>query len=139
MTRVRLAQLVLALALVLGVLPVAHAQRLRAVPDEDVTVLTAQPPLTSTVPAPDLAAPPDLTGLAGLPLVAVDVVVDDDHWPDVRPPAIAEMRPGDRVTAVLIRKAIREALASGHFADAHVELARDGAGVRATIHVMPRK
>jgi len=167
MTRVRLAQLVLALALLLGVLPAAHAQapapttatatatttppptatptqsaaapRLRAVPDEDVSVLTPPPAATTTSPAPELAAPPDLTGLLNLPLVAVDVVIDDDHWPDVRPPAIAQMRPGDRVTPLLIRKAISEALASGHFADAHVELVKDGAGVRATLHVMPRK
>ena len=139
MTRVRLAQLVLGLALLLGVLPAAHAQRLRAVADEDVTVLTPPPAAASLSPAPELAAPPDLTGLLNLPLVAVDVVVDDDRWPEVRPPAIAEMRPGDRVTPLLIRKAIAEALASGHFADAHVDLARDGAGARATLHVMPRK
>jgi outer membrane protein assembly factor BamA len=154
MTRVRLAQLVLAVALVLGVLPAAHAQapaapaarattpaapRLRAVPDEDVTVLAPPPAASTTSPAPELAAPPDLTGLLNLPLVAVDVVIDDDRWPEVRPPAIAEMRPGDRVTPLLVRKAIAEALASGHFADAHVELVKEGAGARATLHVMPRK
>jgi outer membrane protein assembly factor BamA len=174
MIRVRLAQLVLGLALVLGMLPIAHAQpaaqparsattpaqptpaqptpakqapanptpanpRLRAAPDEEVTVLPPAPPPRAQNPAPDLGAPPDLTPFLGLPVVAVDVVLDDDRWPDVRPPAVAEMRPGDRLTSSRVRKAIAEALASGHFADAHVELVREGAGVHATIHVMPRK
>ena len=145
----------LALALTLGVLPSARAQppaapaapatptpappRVRATPDEEVTVLAPPPPPTTTTPAPDLDAPPDLTGLVGLPLVGVDVVIDDDRWPDVQKPTVAQMRPGDRVSAALVRKAIAEALASGHFADAHVELVKEGAGVRATIHVMPRK
>ena len=159
MNRVRLAQLVLGLALLLGALPAAHAQaqppapgparssappvpaapRLRAAVDEEVTVLTPPPAATTTAPVPELAAPPDLTGLVNLPLVAVDVVVDDDRWPEVRPPVIASMRPGDLVTPLLVRNAITEALASGHFADAHVELVKEGAGARATLHVMPRK
>jgi outer membrane protein insertion porin family len=147
MTRARwvsLAQLVLALAFVLGVLPNAHAQvpaspRVRATPDEEVSVLAPPRAATTTTPAPDLDAPPDLNGFLGLALVGVDVVIDDQRWPDVRAPAIAQMRPGDRITPSLVRRAIAEALASGHFADAHVELAKEGAGVRATIHVMPRK
>ena len=71
--------------------------------------------------------------------MAVDVVLDDNHWPDVRPPTITEMRPGNRLSPVLVRKAIAEAVASGHFADAYVEVVKEGAGVRATIHMMPRK
>lgn len=152
MTRVRLAQLLLALALVLGALPTAHAQtapapaapkpappRLRATPDEEVTVLPPAPPATSVMPAPDLAAPPDLTPFAGLVVVAVDVVLDDDRWPEVHAPAIAQMRPGDRITPALVRRAIAEALTSGFFAEAHVDIVKEGLGVRATLHVMPRK
>ena len=152
--RSRLAQLVLALALVLGMTRDGHAQRpapapssaprpapprLRPVADEEVSVLKPPPPPTSTTPPPDIAAPPDLTPFVGRPLAGVDVVMDDDRWPDEHPPTISEMRAGDRVTPALVRKAIAEALASGHFADAHVELSNEGAGVRATVHVMPRK
>ena len=147
MARPRLLQLVLALALTLGVLPTARAQpgptpaqpRLRATPDEEVTVLPPAPPPTTTTPAPDLAAPPDLSPFLGLALVGVDVVIDDARWPDVQKPNISQMRPGDLVTPSLVRKAIAEALASGHFSDADVEIVKEGAGVRATIHVMPRK
>jgi outer membrane protein assembly factor BamA len=144
--RSRLAQLVLAIAFLLGVIQPAHAQgdapappRLRAVPDEEVTILPPPPVPTSATPAPDIAGPPDLAPFLGRPLAGVDVLLDDDRWPDEHPPTISEMRAGDRVTPTLVRKAIAEALASGHFADAHVELSSEGVGVRATIHVMPRK
>ena len=155
--RLRLAQLVLALVFVLGIsspsriasaqpapapaapaIPAA-APRLNPAPDEEISVLKAPAPPTNTAPAPDLAAPPDLSPFLGRPLTAVDVVMDDDRWPDERPPPITEMRAGERVTPALVRRAIAEALASGHFADAHVVLSNEGAGVRATIHVMPRK
>lgn len=155
MRAVRLARFLLALALIVGVMPSAHAQppaaaqaqgtptpaapKVRPTPDEDVTVLTPPPPPVSANPAPALGGPPDLTPFLGFTLVSVDVVVDDDRWPEEHPPNIAEMRAGDRVTTSIVRRAIAEALQSGHFADAYVELARDGAGVRATIHVMPRK
>jgi len=158
----------LALALVVGVLPAARAQtppagaqaaparaqtapapkpaapkpaapRLRAALDEEVTVLPPAPPATSVVPVPDLAAPPDLTPFTGLVVIAVDVVLDDDRWPAVHAPAISQMRPGDRITPALVRRAIAEALASGYFAEAHVEIVKEGTGVRAILHVMPRK
>ncbi len=157
--RSRLAQLVLALVLVpalllgiaLGTATEARAQpqptqpptpappRLRAVPDEEVSVLKPPPPLITTSPVPDIAAPPDLTPFLGRPITAVDVVLDDARWLDERPPLVTEMHAGDRVTPALVRRAIAEALQSGHFSDAQVELANDGAGVRATVHVMPRK
>jgi outer membrane protein assembly factor BamA len=145
MIRVRLAQLLLGLALLLAIMQSARAQprpappRLRATPDEEVSVLAPAPQQTSAQPAPELGAPPDLTGLRGLALVAVDVVIDDERWANVNKPTISQMRPGDRVTPALVRRAIEEALATGHFADARVELVKEGAGVRATIHVMPRK
>lgn len=117
----------------------ASPTRLRPARDEDVTVLTPPLPASSVSLAPDLGAPPDTSAWNGVAVVAVDVVIDDDRWPDVRPPAISQMRAGDRVTPALIRKAIAEVLVTGHFADAHVELTPEGAGVRATMHVMPRK
>ncbi len=144
--RSRLAQLVFALVLAVTTPALARAPalapatpRLNPVPDEEVAVLAPAPPATTTTPTPEIGAPPDLTPFLGRPLIGVDVVLDDNRWPDERAPTITEMRPGDRVTPIIVRKAIAEALASGHFADAQVELANDGAGVRATIHVMPRK
>ncbi len=146
--RSRLAQLVLALVFLLGAVSSAHAQtaspkpappRLNPVVDEEVSVLAPPKPPTSATPAPDIAAPPDLSQFLGRAIGSVDVMLDDTRWPDERPPTITEMRAGDRVTPALIRRAIAEALASGHFADAHVELTNEDSGVRATIHVMPRK
>ena len=143
--RSRLAQLVLALVFVLGLTSPASAQpkpappRLHAVPDEEVSVLKPPPPPVTTTPTPDIAAPPDLTPFLGRPITVVDVVLDDTRWLDERPPLVTEMRAGDRVSPALVRRAIAEALQSGHFADAQVELANEGAGVHAIIHVMPRK
>lgn len=134
----RLAQLLLAVVLIAIVGP-AHAQRVRATPDEEVTVFAPPPPLTSTQPTAALDPPEDLTPFLGRPIISVDVVIDDERWPDVKPPPISQMRPGDRVSQPLVRKAIAEALATGQFADARVELAPDGAGARATMHLMPRK
>ena len=96
--RSRLAQLVLALVFVLGFPSSARAQpqpappRLRAVPDEEVSVLAPPPPAVSTTPAPDIAAPPDLTPFLGRPLTVVDVVLDDARWLDEHPPVVTEMR-----------------------------------------------
>ncbi|MBX3186064.1 MAG: BamA/TamA family outer membrane protein [Labilithrix sp.] len=135
----RILQLVLALWMLFGVITAAAAQVVKPTADEEVTVLTPPPLATGPSPAPVLSAPPDLTPFLGEPLVAVDVELDDDRWPDVRPPTITKMRPGDRVTEVLVRRTLDEALASGHFADARVLLVKEGAGVHATLRVMPRK
>ncbi|HEY8076366.1 MAG TPA: POTRA domain-containing protein [Labilithrix sp.] len=146
MTRVRrLVALLLALAIVLLTMPApaqptsAQPPALRAAPDEDVTPLT--PPIVPqpTTPVATIEPPPDLSKVAGQPLSAVDVVVDDDRWPDVRPPTVTSMRAGDRLTGAIARRAMEEALASGYFSDARVTFTADGAGVRATVHVMPRK
>lgn len=139
----RLAQLLLAACAILFVLP-ARAQmpaapKTRSTPDEDVTVFAPPPPVTNAQPAAAIAGPNDMTRFAGKPLVAVDVVLDDERWPDVKPPPILSMRPGDRVSAPLVRQAIAEAMATGQFGDGHVELVAEDAGVRATLHLMPRK
>ncbi|MCL2777004.1 MAG: BamA/TamA family outer membrane protein [Polyangiaceae bacterium] len=106
---------------------------------DEVMVLTP-PAVPATSPSsPAIEPAPDLTRVAGSPLVAVDVVLDDEVWPDVSAPPISVMRPGDRVSASLVRRTIDEALASGHFADAHVVFLEDDRGVRGVVHVMPRK
>ncbi len=133
--RTRLLQLVLAFA----IFSLASRRAIAQAAGGGVVVLEVPPPPSNGPPAPEISAPPDLTPFIGRPLASVDVVLDDERWPDERPPTITEMRAGDRLTPAVVRKAIREALASGHFADAHVEVQSDAAGVRATIHVMPRK
>lgn len=124
---------VLALALVFGVAP-AHADG----PD-DVSVLTPPPvpPLGNPVPAIEMAQDP--APFVGKVVLRVDVVLDDDRWPDVKAPPISVLRPGDFVTAKSVREAMREVLASGRFASARAELATEGAGVVVTIHATPRK
>jgi outer membrane protein assembly factor BamA len=145
----RFSVLIAVLVAVLGTIGPARAQppapipakppALRPAADEDVTVLA--PPV---VPAPSNAAaqvdpPPDLAPFAGQTITGVEVVVDDDRWPDVRPPNVTVMRAGDRVSPALARLAITEALSSGYFADGHVTLTPEAGGVRAAVHVMPRK
>jgi len=119
--------------------PVPAAPVVKKTPDEEVMVLAPPPPPTSASPAAAIAGPEDVTPFIGQPLVGVDVVLDDERWPDEKPPVVSQMRPGDRVSAELVRRAIAEALTSGHFADAYVSLASEGVGVRATVHLMPRK
>lgn len=145
-SRRSLVELVLALVVLLAAsvaradpAPVPAPPVVRAAADEDVTVL-APPPMPSTAtPVATIDPPPDLSPMIGLPLVAVDVIIDDARWPDVRPPQVTMMRPGDRVSTPLVRQAMNEALTSGYFSDAYVTLAREGAGVHAALHVMPRK
>lgn len=137
----RVAQLLVAVAVVLVAIS-TYAQappRVRSTPDEDVTVFAPPPPVTSTQPAAVLDGPGDIALYAGKPIVAVDVVLDDERWPDVKAPPISTMRAGDRMSPALVRQAIAEAMATGQFGDAHVELTAEDAGVRATLHLMPRK
>jgi outer membrane protein assembly factor BamA len=134
----RLAGLLLGLFVVLFTVE-ARAQAVRGVPDEDVTSLTPPPLPPPTNPYAAISPPPDLSAYLGKTIAAVDVVVDDERWSDVHPPTVTTMRPGDRVTASIARRAMEEALASGYFSDARVTFAEDAAGVHATVHVMPRK
>jgi len=131
-----------ALSLVLfAVIALVRSARADApvVRSEEVTVLTPSPLPLPVPPSPSIEPPPDLARVLGKPLVAVDVVLDDARWPNDKPPPISVMRPGDRVSAALARRAIDEALASGHFADASVVFVDDVGGVRGVVHVMPRK
>lgn len=142
--RRRLAGLVLALLFVLGV-----ARDARGGPTtgpasasgaaDDVTVLTPPPvpPLPPT--APRIAPPPDLSPFLGEPVVGVDVVLDDGQFRDVRVPDVTELRAGDRLNPEIVRRALDEALSSGQYASARAKVTREGAGVRVTIEVTPRK
>lgn len=107
---------------------------------DDVSILTPPPVPPVPNPAPVLhAMAPELARYVGQTITDVDVVIDDELWPDVRPPIVASMRPGDRFTLALVRRAMDEALATGSFADASVDVVPAPNGVHATLHVMPRK
>ena len=141
----RLAWLLFALALAVAqprradAGPTPSTPALHAAEDDDVTVLTPRALPDPPPQVPKLTDDSALAGFVGRPIAAVNIVVDDMRWADVQPPVISVMRAGDRVSGAIVRKAIEEALASGHFADASVTFANDAAGVVATIHVMPRK
>ena len=125
----------LAIALALVILgPSAWAQ-----PSDDITVLTPPvvPPLGNRVPPIHPAT--DITPFLNKPVVAVELVIEDHIWGDVRPPSISSVTQTDRVTPGLVRRAIAEALATGSFADARVELIPEDGGVRFRMILMPRK
>jgi outer membrane protein assembly factor BamA len=127
---------VLTLAFVLLAAPSSRAQ------GDDVTVLTPPPVPPLANPTPALQAPPDIGAFLNQVVLGVDVVVPPEQrfvWPDVRVPAVGVLKPGDLLTTELVRGAMEELLATGAFADARAELRMDGAGLRVTIVVSPRK
>jgi outer membrane protein insertion porin family len=108
----------------------------------DVSVLTPPPVPPPGNPTPVLSAPPNLGPLLDQVVLAVDVVIPQDEqrvWPDVKAPAVGILKAGDILTRELLRSAVQEVLASGQFADARAEVKQEGAGVRVTIVVTPRK
>src|SRR5689334_10366316 len=93
----------IALAFVLTAPARAHAQGQQG--QDDVTVLTPPPVPPVPNPVPDVRPPsPEVTRLMGQTVVAVDVVVDDLRWSDVRPPLVTVLRAGDKLTAALVRQ-----------------------------------
>jgi outer membrane protein assembly factor BamA len=114
----------------------------RAEAADDVTVLTppAVPPIAS--PAPAIAAPANLAAYLGQVVLGVDVVIPPELaaiWPDVKPPSVGVLKPGDLLSTELVRGAMQEVLATGAFAGARATVSTDGAGVRVTIEATPRK
>lgn len=111
----------------------------RADTEADVTVLTPAPVAPIGNPAPPIGMPPDLRAFTGAPILAVDVLVEDATRWDVRTPTLGVMKPGDLLSAPLVRDALAEILATGFFADARAEITPDAGGVKVTIRVAPRK
>jgi len=134
--RRRLAWVLLTLAFLLGALPV------RADVNDDVMVLTPAPVAPLGNPAPVLESSPDLAPYLDHVVLGVEVVISEQHqslWPDVKTPPVGVLKPGDLLTQAELRGAMQEVLATGWFADARAEVKMDGAGVRVTIFVTPRK
>ncbi len=109
---------------------------------DEVMVLTPAPVPPLGAPAPVLKSGPDLTPYLQHVVLGVDVVISPEHqslWPDVKTPPVGVLKPGDLLTQEELRGALQEVLATGSFADARAEVTMDGAGVRVTIFVTPRK
>lgn len=128
-----------ALALVFVLTPSRAVAQGAPNPDE-VSILTPPPvpppPSTAADLRPQSA---DLTRFLGQTIGVVDVVVEDNRWPDVHPPIISAMRAGDKLTTFVVRRAMEEAVSSGFTSDAWVTVVMEPSGLRVTVHVMPRK
>ncbi len=96
-------------------------------------VALAQPPDTG------LAPPADVARFDGRPVVRVEVLLDDDTWPDVRGPVVSSVKAAEPFSASVARRALAEVMATGNFARGRVAVLDDGAGVRLAVHVVARK
>lgn len=88
--------------------------------------------LGTTVPELGEAPP-----LADTPITRVEVFTAGGRWE--APLALRSVKPGERLSAQAARRLMREALATGRFARANVELLPDGAGVVLRLNVLPRR
>ncbi len=101
------------------------------------------PPPVPPLPEPAGRAASSAAGsrrLLGETIVGVDVVLDDERWPDVAPPIVASMRAGDRADGARScgARSTRRSERPLRRRPRRRWSERRG-GVRATIHVMPRK
>jgi len=106
---------------------------------QTVIPIPPPPPVSTTAPTPKLDPPPDVTALAGKPVTRVEVVLEGNVWPDVQPPALTSVKPGEALTTAAARRALSEALATGRFARGRVLVSPEGAGVLVTVRLVPRK
>ena len=105
-----------------------------------VTLLTV--PETSRVNTTAAVVPPpapDLTVFQGKPVHGVELVLDDDPWADIRPPALSVAHVGDPFRPDMAREALTEALATGLYGNAKVNVVAEGDGVRIRVHATPRR
>jgi outer membrane protein insertion porin family len=125
----RLVRLVVAVA-VLAVLPLGLVRAQtppEKSPDEE----------EAAVETPELAPPPALGALAGRVLGAVEVRILGDRW--TQPVTLRSVRPGDRLTAAVARRAARELVEGGRFA--RVSIAAEASGDKAVLRLfaLPRR
>lgn len=111
----------------------------KAADSADVTVVKPPPPPTPAAEVPAITEPPNLESYAGQRVARVEVRLSDASWTDVKAPAVTAIKAGEVLTAAGVRALMREALRSGAFASARVELEPEGGSVRVTLWLMPRK
>ena len=129
------------LAWSIGLPPIAFGAETRA---DDVAAASLVPiprPTAAEPPpvVPVLEPPADLSGLAGKPIVRIDVQLEGQVWDDVRIPPITRVRAGDALNASAARRALDELLGSGRFASARAAVRADGNGAALVLRVVPRK
>jgi len=117
----------------------AAAGPARAQEEEQVVPIAPAPPAPEAPQVPTLEPPPDLRDLAGKPITRVAVVLEGNVWDDVEVPALRSVRPGEALTAAAARRALDEALATGHFARGRVTAAAENGGALLVVRVVPRK
>jgi outer membrane protein assembly factor BamA len=83
--------------------------------------------------------PPDLTAYEGKPVRGVELVLEDDPWGDVKAPVLSVAHIGDPFRPQMAREALTEALATGLFGNARVNVVMEGDGVRIRVHATPRR
>lgn len=89
------------------------------------------------VRAPELRPPPELSGVVGLPLRKVEVVVAGARWRGAPPAVRAEV--GQLLSTELVRRSLDQLLETGGFADARAEVEAAEGGVVLRFHVTPRR
>jgi len=126
-------RVLLAIILALAAPVTLHAEG----PAVQVLAPPPAPPLGAS--SVDLGPPPDLSPFAGKAVTFAEIVVDDDFWEDTVAPPITKARAGDTFTPALARAALLEAMDTGLFGSARVDVKPEPGGVRIVIHGVPRK
>jgi outer membrane protein assembly factor BamA len=101
--------------------------------------LSVPPAAAAPITSPTVDPGPDLTPFVGRKITRVDVIIDDDAWTVVEPPAVTQVRAGQPLSAALVRRAMADVLQSGRVAKARVNVVADGPGVRVVVHVVQRR
>jgi len=126
-------RVLLAIVLALAAPVTLHAEG----PAVQVLVPPPSPPLGAS--SVDLGSPPDLSPFVGKAVTFAEIVVDDDLWEDTVAPPITKARAGDTFTPALARAALLEAMDTGLFGSARVDVKEEPGGVRIVVHGVPRK
>lgn len=109
-----------------------------AIVDAGMTIATVS---DAGTPFPERSAPmADVQKLEGLPIRAIDVIVDPNSLKRADAPALAGtgFKVGDPFRAEFARTALSSALSSGRFSDGRVEALAEGGGVHVRVHLVPR-
>jgi len=132
----------LAAALLVLACALAVVGRGRAAPDDRAPEPTPLPK-AAVVPgvseAPATTPAPDPATYENKIVVKLDAVVESDLFGDSRPPALRCLKEGETATGPVLRACVSEALASGVFADARVEITPDPGGIRVVVRLVPRR
>ena len=106
---------------------------------QTVTRIPPPKPVVTSAQLPTIEPAPDLSGLAGQPIVRVSVVLEGNVWDDVQVPQVTSVKPGEPFTPAAGRRALDELLGTGQFARGRTSVTPEGSGVVLLVRVVPRK